>query len=274
MLEVVTLHVYQIIVNDTYPSKVFFDEFLSKLKDGSGSNSLKAENGETIAFINREYISDERFFYMNFGLGTDSDYQKTVIDTEHGNVERENPKKKTQIEPVENVYIFYSYLNCELIISSRSKSNFEVLLKHYLSSKKIVLKRLIHDFETFISGLKELSEIRITVKENSLFSSSNNYSEFVNDLYGLDAEQFEIKALFKNRKFLAKEKKIIKELKRRIDNHDFKSLVIVGSDSEETERRFSTDKFYTTIKVEVNKNDESKVNSQKVLQSIRKRYNI
>lgn len=275
MTDTITLHAYQFIVDDVFPDKPFFTDFHKKLQGKNGKNSLKTSSGETIAFIERNYQEDDKFIYLNFSLGSDLEYKETVIDTLKGNIEKPNPKKKFEIEPVDNAYIFYSFIHNEMLISSKSKTKIESLLKYYYKDSKFVFKRVIHDFDKFVSGLKELSEIRLVLKENSIFSNASDYTGLMNDIYGFDdPSSFELKALFKKRKFFDKDRKKLEKLKEKADKNNVNSLIIVGNDADDIERKFRTDKYYSVIKIEVSQSDNQTQISNKVLLDIRKKYNI
>ncbi len=268
----ITFSAYQMIVDNKLPNKKFFSDLRNEIDSHSGRNSMKSPNGDIHAYVKKDLLFENDYFYLNFKIGSNGNYEPFVIDTVNDNTQKPNPKKSEEIEPNEESYIFYDFKKEIIYISSSSKSAFEKLLHFYFLDKIIVIKKLFKSYDEFIKGLRELVEIRLTTYDNNVFANVSGYTGLMKDIYGFDdPDSFELKALFNKKVLKEKDFNLLNKIKQRFDEHEFEKFVVVGNDVDEIERRFSADRFQEKFQIEVKdegKNREIIINE--ILRKIRK----
>lgn len=119
------LYQFGLICNYNIPDYNYFKKVLNKYEEGECINSFRNIYYEIV-----EHELNEDYFYLYIRFGDGSTYSPEVVNMENQIVES-NPRKKTQIELPNELFVFYGFKNAELLISELNKKS---LLKKYFIS--------------------------------------------------------------------------------------------------------------------------------------------
>lgn len=181
-----SMYRYQLLVDSTFPDENYFSLIKSKFELGS-----PYQHKDKYYFF-KEIELNEHYFSAHLLFGDNNKYSPDVVYLED-NTLGPNPKKRNQIEPFNEIFIVYIFLENDLLLSTYNNSG---LIKEILKFQKndIVIKNKFVDVDTFIENITRLTEVKLFLDDN-LFSDSEPLTRELNNYFGFDANnQYEISA--------------------------------------------------------------------------------
>lgn len=256
----------QILVDNRFPESSFFDEIVKKW------SLTKPHQKKDTVYVFKHLDNQEDYFGLQLRYGNNKNYSPEVVDI-HSNSIQQNPRTPNQVEPSNDIFIFYIKTNKQLLIYPDRN---ETLLHDIFSLKnhKIQLKRVFVSFDEFTKSTCRLKEIKL-VTEDSLFSDSYDLNQEMNSVlgFGENLYPFKIEVDLKRTPL----DRVLSQLQRfneDYESHKLKNLVIIGEDDKGFDSVFNGNQFNKHIKIEVKKDETNQYRYSEVVQKIKERYGI
>jgi len=219
-----------------------------------------ADHGTTIFFDNVEFyeieksILEKRFFWMycqydNSKLYTDTVWNKITEKEEN------NPRKKTQIECRNQLFVCYDMKKCLLYLNDITRRPFLKRYLHETLNKEVEIKNIIHsleDFERSVQTIRNATFIQVRNIANS--APSSLFSQTAN-IYGFDApESMQLKVDCGNQP-IRKMVNSLRGFKRRNETGEFERVVVVGMDDSGIEKSFDFSSMIESVKIHADRDE-------------------
>ena len=200
-------------------------------------------------------VVDDRFFWIYSNYGKPLPRTNHIIDTET-HEKTDNPRKKEQIEPKEQLFAIYDDVSRVFYISDqRQRSFLEDFLKHK-AENDVVIKNQYKNVDEFLDEITSVETISFT-GFNDLFSTGGDLMTPLKNIFGYaEPAEFYIKA-----KYSVKKNDLItnwiKSLFGKKESAKLKTLVCIGRDDSGMEKIFNTSSFINKIGILTEKDDQS-----------------
>jgi hypothetical protein len=234
---------------------------LESSNDALRFNEVKKENlinipsefeySENNTFYKSYTELNDEYFWLVSEYGKPNPHRENWVDIET-HKEEKNKRKGTQVELTHQSFLFYSFESKLLYLSNSKHIN---LMSKILSEKSgniFFAKRLIVDFDKFITIIESVNKIKFT-GFNNLFSVDSKQFKALEALTGTSApETFTLEATYKQSAI----KEFLKFLHLSKQEHKIEKLVICGLDESGLETIYNVDSFTNQIFINCRKNNE------------------
>lgn len=257
IMKKLTFKSYSLLVDENYPDPELLKQInelpvrRSSCGDYSYKYSTRYEEGKFL-FISVDY--------------DDGKYSDIVYDTENDN-EKENPKKRYEIEYKEQFFACYDIINKELYISdSQRKAAIKSLFSTVLTpDKKTRIRERLSSVEDFADTVKLIRRIKYTQTKNLVTAQPGGLFSQRFDPLGLEIPDKLVSTLEYDSGIHVKP--IIDKLRGIFNKHgtkEIESLEILGEDDEGFERLFSLDKIVKGLSIDIDPDEDGRYDSEAV----------
>ena len=248
---------YSLIIDETYPEISLLQRIAEKGVARLHSNDFSYQYN--IQFREERFL----FIAVDFDNGK---YSETVYDTE-SETQKENPKKKSQLEYADQFFACYDAEAKELYLSdSNRKAAIKLLFAEFIDSKlKVYIRERISSIEDFSRVVQSIKKVKYTQTRNLVnMNPESLFAQSYNPL-GLEMPDKLISTLEYDTGIHAQT--VINKLKKLLDSRKTKeidSLEILGTDDEGFEQLFSLEKVVKSIPIVLEAHDNGKYDPEQV----------
>jgi len=227
-------------------------------------SEFRYSRSDTSAYhkIQTELTQDYFWLYSNYGHKHPRPSQ--VINTTDGS-SHENLRTEEEVEPTEQLFMLYSFIDNILYISNVIHKGFVYnLLMNKMGLESAEIKNIFVDREQFIKQLQVLDEIKFTSAKRDLFSNINTVGGALVDNYGMEEpEFFTVSAKYKT-PMSQKVKNMLAFLSRQKTQGNLTKLMIIRRDDQNIEQVFNEQAFTQKVSISIQKNAEGLFDPEQV----------
>ena len=213
-----------------------------------------------------EWIEQDRFLLI-YCEYDNKRYRETVYDTEQ-EIESENPRKPYQNELRQQFFACYDAKEETLYLSDFQKKS---VLQSYIkeqTDKEIRIRERFNSIDGFCEMAKFIRSISFIQRHSLMNSAGNTVFQQMYGALGLDIPERAITKVDYGVSPIGLFRKAIHEIKKRKDNCEFDSVVIVGMDADGAEVRFSYETLVSNKPISVEKNENGRYDSTEVFNAL------
>lgn len=217
-------------------------------------------HGTSIFYNNVEFYKIEKSIFENrfFWMYCQYDNSKLYTDTVWNKISEEeesNPKKKSQIECRNQLFICYDIKQQRLYMNDISKRPFLKKYLHDTLNKDVEIKNIIHSLDDFQKSVQTIKEATFIQERNIVNSApSSLYSQTAN-IYGLDAPESMYLKVDCGNQPIRKMLNSLKNFRHKNDTGEFERVVVVGTDDSGIEKSFDFSSIIESIEIHTDKDD-------------------
>ena len=248
---------YSLIVDEQYPSVALLKSIADQKKRRLGSNDLNYQYN--IRF------EEDRFLLLAVDVD-DGKYSETVYDTE-SEMEKENPRKRYELEYADQFFACYDAQAHELYLSStQRKAAIKLLFGEHIGPKqKVFIRERLSSVEEFAEAVQSIRRVKYTQTRNLVnIHPDGLFSQGYNPL-GLEIPDKLISTLEYDSGIHAGT--VIDKLRnlfRRGESKEIESLEILGVDDEGFERQFTLEKVIKNIPITIEQDEDGRYDPEQV----------
>lgn len=252
---------FSLIVDESYPDTALLNRM-------ANDRVRRINIGEFSYKFCLQFV-DERFFLMAVDY-SDGKYSDTVYDTESES-EKENPKKRYEIEYKDQFFACYDVEKCELYISNiQRKSAVRALFADYiLPELKVRVRERLSSLDDFAAVVRSIKRVKYTQTKNLVNLHPDSLFAQRYDPLGLDLPDKLTSTLEFDTGLHARP--IIDKLRDMISRHnsrEIESLEVTGEDADGFDQLFSLDKIVKSIVVEVDADADGRYDSDEIFEKL------
>jgi len=237
-------------------------------------NSLnnKFEHRDNDSFYYGTLECMDNYLWICVEYGRAQPRRNDVVNIETGTPSI-NQRQSNQTELLNQSFFFYLFNNTTAYLSNSKHQNLYQQILNKLCSTNFVIKRLIINYEDFISSIKELSSISFTA-HNDLFGSDGVRVRALTDLTGTSSPAtFKLTASY-SLKLDDSIKHFLNQLKSEQNECKLSQLVVSGIDENKLETFYNADTFTNKVPIYATRTSEGVFDSDAVLQRIKSELSI
>lgn len=248
---------YSLIVDEQYPDASLLNQIANKGVHRLSTNSYSYQFN--IRFEERRFL----LLAVDFD---DGKYSETVYDTE-AETEKQNPRKRYELEYADQFFACYDLQAKELYLSSaQRKSAIKLLFAEFIDPKlKIYIREHLSSVEEFAAVVRSIKKVKYTQTRNLVnMNPTGLFAQCYNPL-GLEMPDKLISTLEYDTGIHAKT--VIEKLRSLVSSKKTKeidSLEILGIDDEGFEQLFSLEKVVKSIPVTLEADDDGRYDPEQV----------
>lgn len=260
----IKFYLSQLLIGHRSPQKDFFDLVMDKWQSGA----IYKKN-ETVYVID-EIENTDGYFGLHLRHGNNKNYSPEVVNTEDETIQN-NPKKRSQVEPNNDFFLFY--IKKDHLLLTYPESNVQLVREVFsVVSDSVQVKRVWVSFEEFKNTVKKIKTIKLETSD-SMFSDNYELNKVLTNTLGFgDNPQYTLEVKLKHATaadaFLSKLQAFNDDCEANI----LKSLIIIGEDEQGFDSVFNSKQFNKYIKLEVNKNEANHYTYSDVVQKVKAKY--
>lgn len=218
---------------------------------------------------------DDRYLWIYVQYENAKLYNDTIYDGKDDK-ERQNPRRKTEVELRKQFFACYDRITDKLYITNYDKKGF---LEYYFSDalqKHIIIKNIYSSLDEFQNSIKTLESIKFTQVKN-LYTISDENSMFKRqaDILGFGLPE-KLKMQIDYGKNLTGEiKNRLQSLQRMHCGNAFEHIVVTGKDDNDIEQAYDFSTRLESVEIEAMKDENGRYDNNDVLflfkQALRKK---